>query len=72
MRIVYVYFLNDIYCVGIKKPNERRAGSALRGMQSILGGVIEQFAKHCVDLVRSISDILVRILAKLHTAIPRE
>lgn len=72
MRIVYVYFLNDIYCVGIKKPNERRVGSVRRGMPSFLGGVIEQFAKHCVDLVRLISDIFIRVLAKLHAGIPKE
>lgn len=31
MRIVYVYFLNDIYCVGIKMPNERTEGPAWEG-----------------------------------------
>lgn len=37
----------------------------------VLGGVIEELAKHCIYLVRPILDIFIRILAELHASVPR-
>lgn len=36
-----------------------------------LGGVIEELAKHCIDLMRPILDVFIRILAELHASVPR-